>query len=38
MDLKIESTTLYDFPRQNYGNKPHGNNKIYLKYAIHKLF
>ena len=26
-DLIIESTTLWDFPRQNYGNKPHGNNK-----------
>lgn len=26
-DLIIESTTLWDFPRQNYGGKPHGNNK-----------
>lgn len=26
-DLIIESTTLWDFPTQNYGNKPHGNNK-----------
>jgi len=26
-ELTIESTTLWDFPRQNYGNKPHGNNK-----------
>ena len=26
-DLNIESTTLWDFPRQNYGDKPHGNNK-----------
>ena len=26
-DLIIESTTLWDFPRQNYGDKPHGNNK-----------
>ena len=26
-DLIIESTTLWDFPRQNFGNKPHGNNK-----------
>jgi len=25
--MQIESTTLWDFPRQNYGNKPHGNNK-----------
>jgi len=25
--LQIESTTLWDFPRQNYGDKPHGNNK-----------
>jgi len=24
---KIESTTLWDFPTQNYGDKPHGNNK-----------
>ena len=23
----IESTTLWDFPTQNYGDKPHGNNK-----------
>lgn len=23
----MESTTLWDFPTQNYGNKPHGNNK-----------
>ena len=27
MDLRIESTTLWDFPRQNYGDKPHGDNK-----------
>ncbi|MCK4797587.1 MAG: DNA methylase [Spirochaetes bacterium] len=26
-ELLIESTTLWDFPTQNYGNKPHGNNK-----------
>ncbi len=26
-ELIIESTTLWDFPTQNYGNKPHGNNK-----------
>lgn len=26
-NLIIESTTLWDFPRQNYGDKPHGNNK-----------
>ena len=25
--MQIESTTLWDFPRQNYGDKPHGNNK-----------
>lgn len=24
----IESTTLWDFPRQNYGGKPHGDNKF----------
>lgn len=24
---KIETTTLWDFPTQNYGNKPHGDNK-----------
>lgn len=28
VDLLIESTTLWDFPRQNYGNKPHGDNKF----------
>ena len=27
--LTIESTTLWDFPRQNYGNKPHGNRDGY---------
>lgn len=26
-NLILESTTLWDFPRQNYGDKPHGNNK-----------
>ncbi len=26
-DLILESTTLWDFPTQNYGNRPHGNNK-----------
>ena len=26
-DKIIESTTLWDFPRQNYGDEPHGNNK-----------
>lgn len=26
-ELLIESTTLWDFPTQNYGNKPHGDNK-----------
>jgi DNA modification methylase len=25
--LSLESTTLWDFPTQNYGDKPHGNNK-----------
>ena len=25
--MKIESTTLWDFPKQNYGDLPHGNNK-----------
>ena len=24
---QIESTTLWDFPKQNYGDTPHGNNK-----------
>jgi DNA modification methylase len=24
---KFETTTLWDFPTQNYGDKPHGNNK-----------
>lgn len=27
-DLILESTTLWDFPTQNYGNIPHGNNKF----------
>ncbi len=26
-NITIESTTLWDFPTQNYGDKPHGNNK-----------
>ena len=26
-DQIIESTTLWDFPRQNYGDTSHGNNK-----------
>jgi DNA modification methylase len=26
-DLILESTTLWDFPTQNYGKTPHGNNK-----------
>jgi DNA modification methylase len=26
-DLIIESTTLWDFPTQNYGKTPHGDNK-----------
>lgn len=25
--LKLETTTLWDFPTQNYGNTPHGDNK-----------
>ncbi len=24
----FETTTLWDFPNQNYGDKPHGNNKF----------
>ena len=24
---KLETTTLWDFPTQNYGDKPHGDNK-----------
>ena len=28
LEPKIESTTLWDFPTQNYGDKPHGNNKF----------
>lgn len=27
-ELTLESTTLWDFPRQNYGDKPHGDNKF----------
>ena len=26
-DLILEATTLWDFPTQNYGKHPHGNNK-----------
>ena len=26
-ELQIESTTLWDFPTQNYGNTPHGDNR-----------
>jgi len=26
--LIVESTTLWDFPRQNYGDRPHGDNKF----------
>ncbi len=26
-DLVLESTTLWDFPTQNYGDRPHGDNK-----------
>ncbi len=26
-DLTIETTTLWDYPTQNYGKKLHGNNK-----------
>ena len=25
--MKIETTTLWDFPKQNYGDRPHGDNK-----------
>jgi len=28
LEPKIESTTLWDFPRQNYGDRPHGDNKF----------
>lgn len=28
INLIVESTTLWDFPRQNYGDKPHGDNKF----------
>ena len=28
MKIQIETTTLWDFPTQNYGDKPHGNNKF----------
>src|SRR4030043_640083 len=24
----LAATTLWDYPRQNYGKKPHGNNKF----------
>lgn len=27
-ELALEATTLWDFPKQNYGNKPHGDNKF----------
>jgi len=27
-ELILESSTLWDFPTQNYGNKPHGDNKF----------
>jgi len=27
-ELLLESTTLWDFPRQNYGNTPHGSNRF----------
>src|SRR4030042_190667 len=26
--LSLETTTLWDFPTQNYGDKPHGDNKF----------
>jgi len=26
-ELILESTTLWDYPTQNYSDKPHGNNK-----------
>ena len=25
---KLETTTLWDFPTQNYGDRPHGDNKF----------
>lgn len=28
MELVLESTTLWDFPTQNYGDTPHGDNKF----------
>lgn len=27
-ELSLQTTTLWDFPRQNYGDKPHGDNKF----------
>jgi len=27
IDLQLETTTLWDFPKQNYGEKKHGDNK-----------
>ena len=27
-NLIVESTTLWDFPTQNYGDHPHGDNKF----------
>ena len=27
-NLVIQATTLWDFPTQNYGKKPHGNNRF----------
>ncbi len=27
--LQLETTTLWDFPTQNYGNTPHGDNKYH---------
>jgi len=27
-ELSLQTTTLWDFPRQNYGDNPHGDNKF----------
>jgi len=27
-ELSLQTTTLWDFPRQNYGDRPHGDNKF----------
>jgi len=28
---KFETTTLWDFPTQNYGDMPHGDNKFNIQ-------